>query len=116
MVFKPDLGVNGVRWGRSVYALGGNAVRDVCKEQIKSVIDCALSSRPDDQTHWGEKKEGGVHIRALRRKCTYVDGNKVRAGWMDVNGYCRESNGFLLGRGRDAAILNLTSCLSHARL
>lgn len=22
MVFKPDLGVNGVRWGRSVYALG----------------------------------------------------------------------------------------------
>ena len=62
MVFKPDLGVNGVRWGRSVYALGGNAVRDVCKEQIKSVIDCALSSRPDDQTHWGEKKGGGGFI------------------------------------------------------
>lgn len=51
MVFKLDLGVNGVRWGQSVYALGGNAVRDVCKEQIKSVIDCALSSQPDNQTH-----------------------------------------------------------------
>lgn len=27
---------------------GGNAVRDVCKEQIKSVIDCALSARRPD--------------------------------------------------------------------
>lgn len=30
---------------------GGNAVRDVCKEQIKSAIDCALSSQPDGQAH-----------------------------------------------------------------
>lgn len=93
MVFKPDLGVNGVRWGQSVYALGGNAVRDVCKEQIKSVIDCTLSSPPDSQTHW---RETGIHIWTSRRKYTYVDGNKVRAGWMDENGYCRKSNGFLL--------------------
>lgn len=39
---------------------GGNAVRDVRKEQIKSVIDCALSSQPDNQTHWGEKGGGFI--------------------------------------------------------
>lgn len=44
---------------------GGNAVRDVRKEQIKSAIDFALSSQPDNQTHWGEKGRGGFIFEAL---------------------------------------------------
>lgn len=59
MVFKPDLGVNGVRWGQSLYALGGNAVRDVRKEQIKSVIDCAPPQVGQTTRPIEGKKRGG---------------------------------------------------------
>lgn len=43
MVFKPDLGVNGIR-GNSVSMHRGNVIRNVCEEQIKSVVNCALKS------------------------------------------------------------------------
>lgn len=43
MVFKPDLGVNGIRGG-SQYMHQGNVIRNVCEEQIKSVVNCALKS------------------------------------------------------------------------
>lgn len=59
---------------------GDNVVRDVCEEQIKSAIDCALSqvvqtTRPIEE----REKKWGIHILTSHRKCTYVDGNKVRA-------------------------------------
>lgn len=43
MVFKPDLGVNGMSGGR-LRAHGGNVIRNVCEEQIKSAVNCALKS------------------------------------------------------------------------
>lgn len=43
MVFKPDLGVNGIRGG-SQYMHQGNVIRNVCEEQIKSAVNCALKS------------------------------------------------------------------------
>lgn len=70
MVFKPDLGVNGVRWGQSVYALGVMLFEMFVKEQIKSVIDCCPSqvgqtTRPIEEK---KKKEGGIHILNLSQK------------------------------------------------
>lgn len=43
MVFKPDLGVNGIRGG-GLYMRRGNVITHVCEEQIKSVVNCALKS------------------------------------------------------------------------
>lgn len=43
MVFKPDLGVNGMSGGR-LRAHRGNVIRNVCEEQIKSAVNCALKS------------------------------------------------------------------------
>lgn len=43
MVFKPDLGVNGMSAGR-LRAHRGNVIRNVCEEQIKSAVNCALKS------------------------------------------------------------------------
>lgn len=43
MVFKPDLGVNGIRGG-GLYLRRGNVITNVCEEQIKSVVNCALKS------------------------------------------------------------------------
>lgn len=39
---------------------GANAVTDVGKGLIKSVINCVLSSRPDDQAQGLEKGGGGL--------------------------------------------------------
>jgi len=52
MVFKPDLGVNGIRGG-SLYMHRGNVIRNVCEEQIKSVV-IVLSSQPENQSSSGE--------------------------------------------------------------
>lgn len=68
MVFKPDLGVNGIRGG-SLYMHRGNVIRNVCEEQIKSVVNCALKSARKNQSCSGE----GIYILTLCRKCTYAD-------------------------------------------
>lgn len=64
MVFKPDLGVNGIRGG-SQYMHQGNVIRNVCEEQIKSVVNCALKSARKPSCS-GE----GIYILTSCRKCT----------------------------------------------
>lgn len=61
---------------------GGNAVRDVCKEQIKSVIDCALSSQPDNQTHWGEKRGGFIFEPLAENALMWMEIKSELGEWM----------------------------------
>lgn len=52
MVFKPDLGVNGMSGGR-LRAHRGNVIRNVCEEQIKSAVNCALKSAREQAARSG---------------------------------------------------------------
>lgn len=62
MVFKPDLGVNGVRWGQSVYALGVMLLEMFVKSKLNQsqIVPSQVSqtTRPIE-----EKEEGDSYFK-----------------------------------------------------
>ena len=64
MVFKPDLGVNGVRWGQSVYALGVMLLEMFVKSKLNQsqIVPSQVgqTTRPIE-----EKKAGGFIFEPL---------------------------------------------------
>lgn len=79
MVFKPDLGVNGVRWGQSVYALGVMLLEMFVKSKLNQsqIVPSQVSqtTRPIE-----EKKEGDSYFNLSQKM--HLCGWKYSQSWV----------------------------------